>query len=265
VPELDASQRDVVQLGIKAFQREWGRYKELHSSNVSLPDTQHLVRILGRFLATPTTEEVNAFGHWVHEDLPGAKLASPSVAEFARYLVPAAVSALPPVATFWKGGVAALAGRGTAEAVSKSQRQEPVELAMPSLKTALTFAALFVDQEDPATPQVVPVWANSEGLALVTWSTKAEGLVGLRMSFDHCAASLRFDSLKLIARDQRGLIVATSSLGLGDVNWSPGAIVSSPFVVAAEHATGEIRLAAPITGASTLELQLLGAWLGSAA
>jgi hypothetical protein len=266
-PAAEQVQRDVVQLGIKGFQRERALHEAfLPAGTGSLPP-EHLLGLLARFLARPTAEEVQAFGAWQQEDSLDPRdalpLVQPRVAKLARYLPPMTIAALPPQATFWKGGTAVMGGPGTAEVVAMAHRQKNSELALPRPAGWVTFAVATRDDKVLHCPTKVPVQVNFRGLALVTWDCSADDIAGFRVSFDGGPMAVRIDSLVVVTLDAERAPLQTAVLAAKDITWSSGSIVVPPFVMASSGTVGFVPIDARSGLVSSVEVQLLGAWLGA--
>ncbi|MGI8750603.1 MAG: HAD family hydrolase [Thermoleophilaceae bacterium] len=112
---IQAAEREAVQKGIAAFQREWVRYR------TTLPDElaplheygqDRLRSVMGRAMTAPTADEAQLFAGWLHDENFGSfglepLVSAPSVRS-ARYLEPRALMETSMSDIYWPFGLAAL-------------------------------------------------------------------------------------------------------------------------------------------------------------
>ena len=147
-PIIQAAERETVQKGIFAFQREWGRYRTTApTSLISFHEwgQDRLRSILVRAITAPTVDEAELFAGWLHDENFGgsgsATLVPPTSARAARYLEPELLVELDMSELYWPFGLAALqdetlarsveavsTGVLPAEAFSSELETGPVEL-----------------------------------------------------------------------------------------------------------------------------------------
>lgn len=121
---IQAAEREAVQKGIAAFQREWVRYR------TTVPDDlvplheygqDRLRSILGRAMTAPTPDEAELFAGWLHDENFGSMGLEPLVTEAsvraARYLEPRALMKTSMSDIYWPFGLAALHDEHLARAV----------------------------------------------------------------------------------------------------------------------------------------------------
>ena len=114
-PVMQAAEREAVQRGIFAFQREWARYRTAApTSLVPFHDwgQDRLRSILVRAVTAPTPDEARLFAGWLHDENFGSTGTTPMVpatsARAARYLDPDALVEMPMSELYWPFGLAAL-------------------------------------------------------------------------------------------------------------------------------------------------------------
>ncbi|MDP9408248.1 MAG: HAD hydrolase-like protein, partial [Actinomycetota bacterium] len=111
---LQGVERDAVQKGYRAFQREWARYAVLQPERLPrLSGCPALLRaILTRSVAAPTEAEARLFSTWVHDENYGSESAQPvmggAIERALRHLDPAGLAAVPMGELYWPFGMAAL-------------------------------------------------------------------------------------------------------------------------------------------------------------
>jgi len=121
---LQAAQREAAQKGIRAFQREWIRYRTtLPGALVPLHENgqDRLRSILVRALTAPTADEAALFAGWLHDENFGSvaldRLVSSPSAKAARYLEPRTLLKSSMTDIYWPFGLAALYDDHLAKAV----------------------------------------------------------------------------------------------------------------------------------------------------
>ncbi len=121
---MQSAQREAVQKGLAAFQREWVRYRTTSAhALVSLHDhgQDRLRAILVRAMTAPTVDEAALFAGWLHDENFGSTaldpLVSPTSVKAARYLEPLTLLKTPMTDIYWPFGLAALHDGQLARAV----------------------------------------------------------------------------------------------------------------------------------------------------
>jgi FMN phosphatase YigB (HAD superfamily) len=114
-PVIQAAERESVQKGILAFQREWARYRTAApTSLVAFHESgqDRLRSILVRAVTAPTPDEARLFAGWLHDENFGSTgstaMVPPTSARAARYLEPGALVDMPMSDLYWPFGLAAL-------------------------------------------------------------------------------------------------------------------------------------------------------------
>ncbi len=121
---VQSAQREAVQKGVAAFQREWVRYRTtMPHALVPLHEygQDRLRSILVRAMTAPTVDEAALFSGWLHDENFGSSgldpLVSPTSAKAARYLEPRTLLKAPMTDIYWPFGLAALHDEHLARAV----------------------------------------------------------------------------------------------------------------------------------------------------
>ncbi|MDQ6649644.1 MAG: HAD family hydrolase [Actinomycetota bacterium] len=112
---LQGVERDVVQKGVFAFQREWARYSTFQPGRLAPLHTgaeSILLGILTRSVVAPTEEEARLFGTWVHDENYGSTGTDPivgtDIVRAVRHLDPAGFASVPMGELYWPFGLAAV-------------------------------------------------------------------------------------------------------------------------------------------------------------
>jgi FMN phosphatase YigB (HAD superfamily) len=121
---MQSAQREAVQKGIAAFQREWLRYRTL-APGALVPFHEYgqdrLRSILVRAITAPTPSEAALYAGWLHDENFGSTglepLVSPTAAKAARYLEPDVLLKSSMAELYWPFGLAALHDEHLARAV----------------------------------------------------------------------------------------------------------------------------------------------------
>jgi FMN phosphatase YigB (HAD superfamily) len=121
---VQSAQREAVQKGVAAFQREWIRYRTT-TPHALVPLHEYgqdrLRSILVRAMTAPTVDEAALFAGWLHDENFGSSdldpLVSPTSAKAARYLEPRTLLKTPMTDIYWPFGLAALYDEHLARAV----------------------------------------------------------------------------------------------------------------------------------------------------
>jgi hypothetical protein len=107
-------ERDTVQKGYFAFQREWARYSSLLPGRLPLLSEQAplLRAVLTRSVVAPTESEARMFSTWVHDENFGSEgsehIAGGSMSRALRHLDPAGLAAVPMGELYWPFALAAM-------------------------------------------------------------------------------------------------------------------------------------------------------------
>ena len=121
---VQSAEREAVQKGLAAFQREWIRYRTT-TPHALVPLHEYgqdrLRSILVRAMTAPTVDEAALFAGWLHDENFGSAgldpLVSPASARAARYLEPRTLLKAPMTDIYWPFGLAALHDEHLARAV----------------------------------------------------------------------------------------------------------------------------------------------------
>jgi FMN phosphatase YigB (HAD superfamily) len=121
---VQSAQREAVQKGVAAFQREWVRYRTT-TPHALVPLHEYgqdrLRSILVRAMTAPTVDEAALFAGWLHDENFGSAgldpLVCPTSARAARYLEPWTLLKAPMTDIYWPFGLAALHDEHLARAV----------------------------------------------------------------------------------------------------------------------------------------------------
>jgi predicted HAD superfamily hydrolase len=123
-PIIQAAERESVQRGIFAFQREWSRYRTTApTSLVAFHEwgQDRLRSILVRAITSPTPDEAKLFAGWLHDENFGgsgsATLVPATSARAARYLDPEALVETDMSELYWPFGLATLHDEALARSV----------------------------------------------------------------------------------------------------------------------------------------------------
>jgi FMN phosphatase YigB (HAD superfamily) len=110
-----AAQKAAAQAGVRAFHREWIRYRRSENPlpSLSAPTARlQLLDMLSRFVARPTEEEALAFSSWVHDENFGSDavegIVTDDMLRLLPYLTPADLDQLSMQELYWPAGVAAV-------------------------------------------------------------------------------------------------------------------------------------------------------------
>lgn len=112
---VQSAEREAIQKGVAAFQREWIRYRTtMPHALVPLHEygQDRLRSILVRAMTAPTGDEAALFAGWLHDENFGSAALEPLVssasAKAARYLEPRTLLKAPMTDIYWPFGLAAL-------------------------------------------------------------------------------------------------------------------------------------------------------------
>ena len=240
------AQRAAVQDGVRAFQREWLRYREAETPDnpdSALPSLcgdgarLALSRTLTRFVARPTAAEAAAFGSWRHDDHgddhgDGHDPDRPAgLIRRLPYLSPAGLAELPPSEASWPAAVAAVANRPLAlvTELAGAAGLDPRELSAPAAAGPVeVYVDTGADFAHGPKATAVP-YAGRDGLSLVRLRVDAVGAKRVRIDPAGRRGLLRLDWLTLgfhvVGAGRPRQITITAFEGPG--SWHPGAAGSS--------------------------------------
>jgi len=215
-----APARHAVQQGIKAFQREWGRYRVLTPAGIAplwSGGEELLAAQLARATVAPTGAEARAFSTWRHDENFGSRasdsLVNPGLAKAAHYLGAETLLDLPMSELYWPFGFAALHDdhlAQAAEAVAMNLvRPEAVSSPLESGDFEIAADTGLGYQHGPAV-RVRPR-RNPRGLSFVRGRLQGESIKWLRLRPAAAPAVIRLDwvRLKLQVRDKEGPVEVT--------------------------------------------------------
>jgi FMN phosphatase YigB (HAD superfamily) len=205
-PVLQATERETVQRGIFAFQREWARYRTAApTSLVAFHEwgQDRLRSILVRAVTAPTSEEARLFAGWLHDENFGstgsaAMVPSTSV-RAARYLEPNALAELPMSEIYWPFGLAALHDETLARSVDVvNTGAVPSEAFSSELETGPV--EIYVDRgwgfrSDGMA--AVPARRNRLGLTYANGTVAGDIVRRVRIDPVKAAAVVRLDWIRL--------------------------------------------------------------------
>ena len=112
-PAHQRVQAGAVRTGILAFQAEWARMRSTAAGAIAEPDAarDELRDILVRSVLDPTSAEVAAFGHWLHDGgrvgERAEPIADPNELRRVRYMVPDQLGDIPNPDLYWPFALAA--------------------------------------------------------------------------------------------------------------------------------------------------------------
>lgn len=203
-PPEQADQRDAVQRGVLAFQREWARYRAALPQRLTpLSDaTEPVLRaILARAVAEPTFEEASALGRWMHDENFGSNASESLLTSWAanavRYLDPVTLLALPMTELYWPFGLAAVHDEHLAAALASiaTGRLEP-EVVSSTVELG-DFEIYFDNGFGYGEEWKVAVTPkrNRYGLSLVRTTVAADVVKSVRLDPAKFPCVLRFDWL----------------------------------------------------------------------
>ena len=246
VSRTQAAQRAAVQDGVRAFQREWLRYREAETPDSVLPSLcgdgarLALSRTLARFVARPTAAEAAAFGSWHRGDGGdgggdgGDGDDADGLAGLIRrlpYLSPAGLAELPSSEASWPAAVAAVANRPLAlvTELAGAAGLDPRELSAPAAAGPVeVYVDTGADFAHGPKATAVP-YAGRDGLSLVRLRVDAVGARRVRIDPAGRRGLLRLDWLTLgfhvVGAGRPRQITITAFEGPG--SWHPGAAGSS--------------------------------------
>lgn len=218
------AQRQAVQDGVLAFQREWGRYRDVvPAEHHALEDhARPLLRTtLLRFIVEPTAEEAAMFGSWLHDENWGSDGAEPvlgaALGDTLEYMTPRQLLDLPMGQLYWPFAVAALHNPPLARAAAAVAFGElPAELFTSGQDR---HATLYVDYGVGLLPRRRTAAAgNSRGLCYLREHVDAHPLRAVGIGFPPGPGLVRLDWMRL-----RFGLRGRSEPAVVEVRWPEGA------------------------------------------
>ncbi len=200
------AQKSAAQAGVKAFCREWTRYRHSENPTPGLSSEtarEQLLRMLSRFVSRPTTEEALAFSAWSHDDNFGSDvvegLVSDEMLRCLPYLTPVDLEKLSMQELYWPAGVATVVNPTLAR-ISALSLETGADLAGLSPPAAAGPVEVYVDagagfaagQKEMTVPR-----SAADGLSLVRTRIAGEGVRHVRIDPDGRRGLLRVDWLRL--------------------------------------------------------------------
>jgi predicted HAD superfamily hydrolase len=196
-------QRQAVQDGVLAFQREWGRYSGVVPTEArSLHDGARalLVQALTGFIVSPTAEEASLFGGWQHDQNFGSTSSEGMVVEelapSLRYMTPRQFLDLPMTTVYWPFGLAAQYNPPLAAAASAiADGLVPVEAFAASSPTTVR---VLVDSGGGFSEAIrTTAGPNANGLGYLSGEVRTRPLRGVMIRCADGPGVLRIDWMNL--------------------------------------------------------------------
>jgi len=226
-PEAEEARREVLQAGVRAFQKAWlGLVDDLSDDRplalgTTPSSTAMLGRILGRFLSQPDRDETLAFMWWGHEENFGSdeieRLVPRHFVRTLRYRTAEELN-WAPRDLYWVGGAAALVDHEMTDAVHamREGRIDPSRFSSHSEAGAATV----VIEGAPTRPgisgspgadapgvelerAVVPLRVNRRGLSIVEWRGVVPGARRVVITPAEHSALMRIDLID-VGHSMRG-------------------------------------------------------------
>ena len=200
------AQKTAAQAGVKAFSREWLRYRRSENPLPGLDSDvarERLLRIVSRFVSRPTTEEALAFSAWSHDDNFGSDavegLVSDEMLRCLPYLTPVDLEKLSMQELYWPAGVATVVNPTLARmsALSLETGADLEALSPPALAGPVEF---YIDAggDFVAGPkEIVASRSAADGLSLVRTRIAGEGVRRVRVDPNGRRGLLRVDWLRM--------------------------------------------------------------------
>ena len=196
-------QRAAVQRGILAFQREWGRYRDVLPAPARPLDRRarpQLAKAVIRFVVSPTTDEVALFGNWVHDRDFGSEgsdsVVRHSMVPAMQYLTPRQLLEIPMTRIYWPFGMAAMhnpqLALGTGAVLDGSLPADAFEASQPCRVRVFVDSGGGFDEADRR-----PAGPNVNGLSFLRAEVATTPLRGVMLRFSDEPGVLRLDWLEL--------------------------------------------------------------------
>ncbi len=200
------AQKSAAQAGVKAFSREWLRYRRSENPLPGLDSDnarEQLLRMLSRFVSRPTTEEALAFSAWSHDDNFGSDavegLVSDEMLRCLPYLTPVDLEKLSMQELYWPAGVATVVNPTLARisALSLETGADLAALSPPAdagpIEVYVDAGADFVNGPKETTPSR----SAGNGLSLVRTRVAGEGVRRIRIDPGGRRGIVRVDWLRI--------------------------------------------------------------------
>jgi hypothetical protein len=201
-----AAQKAAAQAGVRAFHREWVRYRRSENPlpSLSAPGARsQMLVMLTRFIARPTEEEALAFSSWMHDENFGSDavegIVTDEMLRLLPYLTPADLDRFSMQELYWPAGVAAVVNPPLAKlsALVLAAGADPEAASPPAAAGPLE---VYIDQggDFVAGPkeQVVPR-SGRDGLCWARLRIAGEGVRRVRVDPAGRRGIVRVDWLKL--------------------------------------------------------------------
>ena len=207
-PELlaQAPSRHALQQGMKAFQREWGRYRALAPGRLAplWSGAQELLAAqVARATVAPTAGEARAFSTWLHDENFGSRgsdsLVNPALAKAAHHLDAETLVDLPMSDLYWPFGFAALQDDHLAQAAEAVAMgvvtSDAVSSPLESGEFEITGDTGMGFWQGPAV--VARPRRNTRGLSFVRGRLQGESIKKLRLRPATAPAVIRIDFVRM--------------------------------------------------------------------
>ncbi len=214
-PGLQAVQRAAVQQGVRAFQRQWLRYRAANPPGALPPlweaGRERLLAMLTRVVVAPTGDEAALFTGWLHDENFGSQaaeeIASASGTRALRYLEPRELVAVPMTELYWPFGLAALHDDQLAAATALvSGGGVDWEAFSSELETGRFDVHADLGWGFEREPKAsLAVRRNRRGLSLAKATVRGDFVKALQLRPARDACVLRLDWISLRCRRHGGL------------------------------------------------------------
>ena len=199
--EEERADRELVQQGALAYQREWLEYRqpELPTFETTPTGVDLLARILKRFVSQPNDDEAIAFTWWLHEENYGSDDAEQLVPQRYFSTLPyrsaEELHEAPASDLHWTGGAAALVDNEMSDAIF-SMREGTIDPGRFSSPPEGPFTLVVTGRE----PQTIalPVVRNRHGLSLVEWRDVVRGATGVVLRPAEAFTLVRVDLVEVV-------------------------------------------------------------------
>jgi FMN phosphatase YigB (HAD superfamily) len=200
------AQKAAAQAGVKAFSREWLRYRRSENPIPSLDSDaarERVLRMVSRFVSRPTTEEALAFSAWSHDDNFGSAavegLVSDEMLRCLPYLTAVDLEKLSMQELYWPAGVATVVNPTLARiaALSLETGADLADLSPPAAAGPLEF---YIDAggDFVAGPKETVVSRSAaDGLSLVRTRIAGEGVRRVRIDPNGRRGMVRIDWIRM--------------------------------------------------------------------
>lgn len=222
-----AAQKAAAQAGVRAFHREWVRYRRSENPlpSLSAPGARsQLLTMLSRFVARPTEEEALGFSSWVHDENFGSDavegIVTDDMLRLLPYLTPADLDRLSMQELYWPAGVAAVVNPPLAR-LSALVMQAGADPEAASPLAAAGSVEVYVDQGGDfhsGPKETVQPRVGRDGLSWARLRIAGEGARRIRIDPSGRRGILRVDWVRLtfhLLNETAPVIVEVTDL-LGD-------------------------------------------------